>query len=50
MAKTRRHYFHTKRRGDLWVAHRVDRDRTTERVELGERVYEALWQENGERP
>lgn len=38
----RRHYVHTKARGDLWVAHRTDRDRTTERIEVGERVYQAL--------
>lgn len=46
MATTRKHYFHSKRRGDLWVAHRTDRDRTTERIELTERVWEAMRREN----
>jgi hypothetical protein len=42
----RRHYVHTKARGDLWAAHRVDRDRTTERIELGERVFQAIRTQN----
>lgn len=46
MATIRRHYFHSKRRGDLWVARRTDRDRTTARIELTERVLEAIWREN----
>lgn len=40
--RLKKHYVHTKARGDLWDAHRVDRDRTTERIELGLRVHEAL--------
>lgn len=45
----RKHYIHTKRRGDLWIAHRTDRDRTTERIELGMRASEALRKENVKR-
>lgn len=46
MATTRKHYFHSKRRGDLWIAHRIDRDRTTDRIEVGERVWDAIRREN----
>jgi hypothetical protein len=39
---TRRHYIYTKRRSDLWEPLRIDRDRTTVRIELGIRAAHAL--------
>lgn len=43
---TIKHHVYTKARGDLWVAHRTDRDRTTARIELGLRVHRAIAAQN----
>lgn len=43
MGRLRRHYWWSRPRGVLWDAHRVDRDRTLVRLELGERAYRALY-------
>jgi hypothetical protein len=46
---TKRHHIYTRARGDLWVAHRTDRDRTTARIELGLRVHRAIEAQNKEK-
>lgn len=43
----RKHHTYGKARSALWDAHRVDRDRTTERIELGLRVHAALTEAQG---
>lgn len=40
------HHVYTTQRADLWDAHRTDRDRTTERIELGVSTYDYLRAEN----
>lgn len=45
--RLKRHYAYTSTRESLWDAHRVDRDRTAERIELGLRAHDALVRENG---
>lgn len=39
MSAPKRHHVYRRPRGDLWIGHLADRDRTTERIELGERAF-----------
>jgi len=44
--RMRKHYAHSKARGEMSAIARFDRDRTTQRVELSERVQDALEHQN----